>query len=347
MSDPATAAATAAELQLAVEDGPGDTVEELLAKLETEPVRSLEALRDRLPWAAPAVVAAMPQLGPLICSEDSAIADAASELLHNAKQLLTNSSAEIGAGCRLFEYRGTRVEYWELDHTDDHLLFGYGVWPAAELLAKLFINADLDGVSDGDAVVAVRGKTVLEVGSGVGLTGLACRECGARKVLLTDAEQRLVDALREKHGHMPELAFDSLDWKTDQGGEHFDVVLGCDILLSVCEGHIYAPRVLAARLRRRPESRGYLIAPFRNVCTHDVAVNELEKEGLHVEIFVVSAAAKLLRITKERLEQLSSRTQLLLVARWFAAEEQAELDEDAKEVDALDADWAELLALPP
>merc|ERR1719414_975228 len=97
---------------------------------------------------------------------------------------------------------------------------------------------------------------VLEVGAGVGLTGLVCHALGACQVVLSDGEERLVHALHEKHGHREGVSSALLDWKTDAGGEQFDVVLGSDILLTVCEGHIYAPRVIGARLRNTPEARG-------------------------------------------------------------------------------------------
>jgi len=324
------------------------SIPELLLALQHEPLESLRALRQRLPQAADAIRAASHLLGPLVCSAEGEVAGEAADLL----QLVTESKA---AGCevvaekrRIFRYRSLEVEYWDLPPTDDHLLFGYEVWPVAELFAKLLVDRALRRDADADmmaALPAVKEQSVLEVGAGVGLTGLACHAVGASQLLLTDGEERLVHALREKHGHRDHVSAALLDWKQapSQNDQQFDVILGSDILLTVCEGHIYAPRVVGARLRKVPEARGLLMAPVRNAgVAQDVAVQELDKQGLHVRIFIVSAAVKMLEISRARLSSLGHGAVVLLVAQWFA---HSEVEEAVCEHAVIDDDLAELLQL--
>ena len=56
----------------------------------------------------------------------------------------------------------TQVEYWELDEDPGDRLFGYGVWPVAQSLSRLLIQATLE--SD-EVIPCVRGQRVLEIGA--------------------------------------------------------------------------------------------------------------------------------------------------------------------------------------
>ena len=59
---------------------------------------------------------------------------------------------------------------------------GGALWDSGVLLARLFADPQLSPVSR----TAWRSTTVLEIGTGTGLTGLVCAALGARQVLLTD-----------------------------------------------------------------------------------------------------------------------------------------------------------------
>jgi len=59
-----------------------------------------------------------------------------------------------------------QVEYWELDEDpESDLLFGYGVWPVAQTLSRLLIDATFsDDLQPFHPIPSVRGKSVLELG---------------------------------------------------------------------------------------------------------------------------------------------------------------------------------------
>ena len=74
----------------------------------------------------------------------------------------------------------------------------------------------------------VRGKRVVELGSGVGLVARVCCDLGAI-VLATDAEERLLDIVR---ANAPNAQIRRLDWAAPDLSETFDVVLGADLIYS-------------------------------------------------------------------------------------------------------------------
>ena len=67
---------------------------------------------------------------------------------------------------------------------------GYQVWPAGSILAALLLDPNT-GVAR-----LVNNKTILELGSGCGIAGLAAAFAGAKKVFLTDRKE-VLDHLRE------------------------------------------------------------------------------------------------------------------------------------------------------
>ena len=80
-----------------------------------------------------------------------------------------------------------------------------------------------------DAPSLVRGKRVVELGSGVGLVARVCCDEGAELVLATDGEDRLLDVIR---ANAPEAAVRRLDWAAPDLSDTFDVVLGADLIYS-------------------------------------------------------------------------------------------------------------------
>lgn len=54
------------------------------------------------------------------------------------------------------------MEYWELDEDPGDWLFGYGVWPVAQSLSRLLIQATLESH---EVIPSVRGQRVLEIGA--------------------------------------------------------------------------------------------------------------------------------------------------------------------------------------
>ncbi|CAA0372215.1 Lysine methyltransferase [Arabidopsis suecica] len=123
----------------------------------------------------------------------------------------------------------------------DFDLTGQLVWPGAMLMnGYLSENADI-----------LQGCSVLELGSGVGITGVLCSKF-CRKVIFTDHNDEVLKILKKNidlHGHSSgpkpsaELEAAKLEWgNSDQLGQilkkhndGFDLILGADIYILIVE----------------------------------------------------------------------------------------------------------------
>jgi len=109
------------------------------------------------------------------------------------------------------------------------------VWPVAIRMARYLCNHP----------ELVRGKTVLELGAGIGIVGAAAAALGARRTVITDCEEALPLLRRNKErlaeaGVTVEIAKlywgDASDHACVLGlleeGKGFDVIVGSDILIA-------------------------------------------------------------------------------------------------------------------
>ncbi|KAL3829695.1 hypothetical protein ACJIZ3_018497 [Penstemon smallii] len=121
----------------------------------------------------------------------------------------------------------------------DFDLTGQLVWPGAVLLNDyLSENAEI-----------LRGCSVIELGSGVGITGILCsRFC--REIVLTDHNDEIITKNIELHDSSPNSGFagltaEKLEWGNSEQlncilqrhPEGFDLILGADIYILICTIH--------------------------------------------------------------------------------------------------------------
>ena len=103
---------------------------------------------------------------------------------------------------------------------------GRAVWDAAVLMALMF-----DQRSE-----LVRGKTVLELGSGLGLCGIAAVAAGATKAILTDLEYILPTTVTnvERNQCSSRVEVSALDWRQPEsariGWASVDMVIASDTI---------------------------------------------------------------------------------------------------------------------
>ncbi|GBG26194.1 Protein N-lysine methyltransferase METTL21A [Hondaea fermentalgiana] len=153
------------------------------------------------------------------------------------------------------------------------------VWPSAEEMARYFTaNPSL-----------VRGKRILELGSGTGLCGITMARLGAASVVLTDYNEASVELLQENidlnsAGDVCSTA--RLVWGDDaacaeilegMGLEHFDLVVGTDV---VYEPECIQPLLQSARafLNGSKSSRFFL-------------ANHTHRYGTYAELVHTTAAS--------------------------------------------------------
>ena len=103
---------------------------------------------------------------------------------------------------------------------DVHPPYWADVWPAAVALGRRLLSMQLTG------------KTVLELGAGVGLAGLAAARAGAR-VVLTDREPVALEVARRNarlNGLESAVETLLLDWFHPEVAGTFDWIIGADVL---------------------------------------------------------------------------------------------------------------------
>jgi predicted nicotinamide N-methyase len=137
---------------------------------------------------------------------------------------------------------------------DERLPYWAELWTSALALARVCLDEE-----------SLAGRTVLELGCGVGLAGIAAARAGAT-VLLTDYEK---DALtfagwnadaNLSRGQRSRVTLRHCDWRAPGSPGVFDVLLGADI---VYERGVFAPLLRLFRQTLAPGGYALLAEPDR------------------------------------------------------------------------------------
>lgn len=170
----------------------------------------------------------------------------------------------------------------------DYDLTGQLVWPGAELL-----NHHLARCSD-----FLTGCSIIELGSGVGVTGLLCsRFC--RQIVLTDHNEIVLKVLKQNIdlqlssgiASCAEITSEKLEWGNHdqlsqilkQFPEGFDLIIGADICFQQCSIPMLFETV-EQLLRFGDKSGKFILAYVSRAKSIDAMVaNEARKHGLQMK----------------------------------------------------------------
>lgn len=144
------------------------------------------------------------------------------------------------------------------------------VWPAALALARwIKINSPL-----------FEGKTVLELGAGLGLPGLVAAIAGAREVVQTDYVEEAVRLARQSAhlNNLSQVRNVVADWRSFPLTEQFDLIIGSDFLYLPAT-FPYLKKIFASSLA--PGGKLVIADPGRFDSLR--LLQEMKEEGWHWE----------------------------------------------------------------
>ncbi|MEL6256383.1 MAG: methyltransferase domain-containing protein [Bacteroidota bacterium] len=155
------------------------------------------------------------------------------------------------------------------DVVDERIPYWAELWPSAIAMGRyLSEHPDL-----------VEGRTVLEIGCGLGLSGMLAHTLGG-KVILSDylpAALELADFnWRKNFAEEPQLL--QLDWREVKEDQAADVILAADVAY---EERAFDPLIKAFKILMQPNSKLILTEPNRQIAKKFLIM--LEESGLYVE----------------------------------------------------------------
>lgn len=148
--------------------------------------------------------------------------------------------------------------------------YGLALWPASIVLAHELISRAAE----------LRGRRVLELGAGTGLSGIVAATYGAHVVQTDRLEAALtIGRLNAERNGVPAIEYRLADWTAWTDTARYDVILGADV--------IYAPRLQPAlrtifETNLAPGGRLLLGDPFRSASIR--MLESMEQEGWSVSM---------------------------------------------------------------
>jgi 2-polyprenyl-3-methyl-5-hydroxy-6-metoxy-1,4-benzoquinol methylase len=139
------------------------------------------------------------------------------ELISNEKisGLISKICGRISQGNQTSSFTLSSGEYVLKESSYTEAEIGFQTWGAGILLAKMIDRKEID----------VRGKDILELGSGTGLAGLVCAKMGANQVVMTDYHPVVIENanINIKLNNLQDNAVCvNLDWRWSLGEKVID-----------------------------------------------------------------------------------------------------------------------------
>jgi predicted nicotinamide N-methyase len=163
------------------------------------------------------------------------------------------------------------------DVADERIPYWAELWPSAVGLATHLVKNRL----------LIEGKTVLEIGGGLGLPALVAASLGA-SVSATDYLQDAVDFARKNAeiNQITNINFKTFDWRKAKGYERFDVLLASDVAYERSQfehlQNAFTHLVKPGGLILLSEPNRYIAEPFIDGLIK--SGYSLEKYGYEVEV---------------------------------------------------------------
>ncbi|MCW3127755.1 MAG: methyltransferase small [Bacteroidetes bacterium] len=152
---------------------------------------------------------------------------------------------------------------------DERIPYWAELWPSAVGLSE-YLGANQN---------MLKGKTVLEIGGGLGLPALVAASLGA-EVTATDYLQDAVDFSQKNAAlnNVSNITFQTLDWRKPEGIAPFDILLASDVAY---ERRQFEPLLHAFKHLVKPGGLILLSEPNRYIA--EPLIEELKRQGYELE----------------------------------------------------------------
>ena len=211
------------------------------------------------------------------------------------------------------EYGGTRVRvlnpYGGDNKVIGHAQLGLTLWEAEICtLEWLEIHPEF-----------VKGRSILELGAGVGLAGIAAVErLGAKAVTLTDSDDMVLENLAEIIAKSPKrahLKVQCLEWRDSAqvaNTEQHDLVIAADCIYDPNDVPIFV-KALSYLFEGSKDKQGILAYSIRNKSTFDLLMAALKEAGFKLEpTFLTEQSEKYCTRTSHMFTKSWSRSNVAL-----------------------------------
>lgn len=134
---------------------------------------------------------------------------------------------------------------------DERLPYWADIWPSAIALGQYMEHINLEQ------------KSVLELGSGVGLAGTICGSLGA-KITYSDYEDEALkfSEYNAQLNNVKKYSIQNIDWRNPSLDETFDYIIGADI---VYEKRQFTPVINMIKRFLNVGGKAYIAEPNRNI----------------------------------------------------------------------------------
>ncbi len=136
---------------------------------------------------------------------------------------------------------------------DEHLPYWTEIWPSARALAEFILQRP----------ELVKNRFCIELGCGLGLSGLAALRAGGR-VLFTDYDLDALEFVKRnaQHNNLTPVRTRQLDWRSPPRERQFDVLIAADVLY---EKRFLQPVMNCILELRKPDGIVLLAEPDRTI----------------------------------------------------------------------------------
>ena len=155
---------------------------------------------------------------------------------------------------------------------DERLPYWAELWPSAEALSRfIFKNPQL-----------ITGRSVMELGCGLGLTSISIARQQPRRLVITDYEQDALDmaALNFRQNGLPLPERQLMDWRQPSCESRYDCIVAADV---VYEERFFLP--LLRVFRQCLNKEGYIILAEPNRAVARSFFDLLKESGYYFETY--------------------------------------------------------------